>query len=212
MMNDEEFWAQYHEDKEFSQNYDDDARWHDHLRSLRLKAFDKACVAKEVKDLRRTFSGKSGKKVKFLWITVSPPPGSFLIFKKKWEKVLTKKWFQGGIYTYAYEQRKPSSYYEGSNVSLRNCGFHVHCALKPQGSFSKAHAIREIFSTMKDVLKTSSCIDVKSLPEVSKSGDQIYQDKLQYFVEKYGEGKAEKQTGDKKFREIFSLLPIYQQC
>lgn len=134
----------------------------------------------------------------WVWITINPKPEiKFDEFKKKIEKLVNRKMFNG--VEYAYEQRS----IDENDIE----GFHVHILAQRNLNYKPYNVRKNIKNTVKSLVGN---VDSHNQVNIQIIGEDFAKDKEQYFKGlKTGEGKSAKQLVDKIWRIDMGLKPYY---
>lgn len=134
----------------------------------------------------------------YVFITINPRPDvSFLIFRKKIEKLVNRKMFLK--YLYVYEQRGTSNTDAGK-------GFHAHILAQRSLDYKPSWVEKNIKNTCKGLCDVNN----NKLLNIQKIGEDFARDKKIYIMgqNKNGEGKNQKQQLDIIWRNNLGI-PSY---
>lgn len=141
-------------------------------------------------ELQTVKSEKSGKSVKYLWITVNPKPQTPLpALIKSIHKMYSKKWIQGSAYVFETTNKEHN---------------HSHGLIKCQ--YEYARAIKELKSTVEKICDTnnSHCFNVALVSE------EIARQKYQYLKGLKQEKKQENVNLTINWRQENKIKPLYE--
>lgn len=163
--------------------------------TMHLDVFTKSVCTKLAELKERASPAKQ--KVSHVWVTINPKPDAELTdFIHVVEKIVTKSWIEGYVYT--YEQR-------GTDMDTLGTGFHAHL-LFPKGDKPPSHISRELQNTCKHIVGNPKHVHIVYITD-----DDVLQ-KIRYMQgHKTADDKALKVTMDKVWRNEHGFDDIYYE-